>query len=195
MRFAVLFPLVLMLGCGERAGIVEDCNQTTDRRLAISSCTEVIDSGKLAGKDLAPIYFNRGVAYSVLGKLTHGIEDFDQAIRLDPEYALAYTNRGWSRHVLGKHTQAIEDFGVAIRLNPRHPGTYENIGNTYHALGDPDQAIRNWEKSIEIEGDTKIRLWQGFLTRKGYYAGAVDGIYDTETKTALMACARDLGCL
>ena len=38
-------------------------------------------------------YNNRGFAKSKLGDLEGAISDYDEAIRLDPEYATAHTNR------------------------------------------------------------------------------------------------------
>ena len=39
-------------------------------------------------------YSNRGNAYSWLGQYLRAIQDFDEAIRLDPQLVLAYYNRG-----------------------------------------------------------------------------------------------------
>ena len=44
------------------------------------------------------------------------IEDFDEAIRLDPQYAIAYSDRGLAYHMLGQYERAIEDFNKAIEI-------------------------------------------------------------------------------
>jgi tetratricopeptide (TPR) repeat protein len=44
------------------------------------------------------------------------IADFDQAIKLKPDYADAYYNRGNSRQVLGEKQRAIADFQKAAEL-------------------------------------------------------------------------------
>ena len=45
------------------------------------------------------------------------IVDFDEAIRLKPDYADAYYARGNARHKMGLHEDAINDFDVALCLN------------------------------------------------------------------------------
>ena len=42
------------------------------------------------------------------------IEEFDEAIELDPNYAYAYYGRGWSYRGLGDHNTAISDYNKAI---------------------------------------------------------------------------------
>ena len=48
------------------------------------------------------------------------IADFDEAIRLKPDYALAYRNRGTTLVLNGKYEFASSDYEEAIRLNPNH---------------------------------------------------------------------------
>ena len=61
-----------------------------------------------------------GTAKDELGHFEGAISDYDQAIRLDPEYANAYNNRGNAKSDLGKHFEAISDYDQAIRLAPNH---------------------------------------------------------------------------
>jgi tetratricopeptide (TPR) repeat protein len=49
------------------------------------------------------------------------IEDYDQAIRIDPNLAEAYYNRGKSYAELGLYQLANGDFEQAVRLNPKTP--------------------------------------------------------------------------
>jgi tetratricopeptide (TPR) repeat protein len=76
------------------------------------------------------------------------IADYDQAIRLDPKYALAYNGRGAARRELGDNEGAITDYDQAIRLNPKDAVAYANrefvrkLGNNKKAIADYDQAIR-----------------------------------------------------
>ena len=58
----------------------------------------------------------RGVAYGQLGQSKAAIEDFSQAIRLNPMRELAYFNRGYTFERQGDFLQAVEDYGRAIEL-------------------------------------------------------------------------------
>jgi tetratricopeptide (TPR) repeat protein len=71
--------------CGGRDGATPD--------LQISGCTAVIQSGKYVGTKLASAFISRGVAYDDKGQYDRAIQDYDQAIKLDPNYATALSNR------------------------------------------------------------------------------------------------------
>ena len=94
--------------------------------LRISGCTTVIQSGEVSNSDLALAFNNRGFAYSAKGQHDRAIQDFDQAIKLNPNYAIAFNNRGVAYGAKGQHDRAIQDFDEAIKLNPcerRQPST------------------------------------------------------------------------
>ena len=46
------------------------------------------------------------------------IEDYDRAIRLDPDDAAAYFGRSEAKAELGRYDEAIEDFDRGVRLEP-----------------------------------------------------------------------------
>jgi tetratricopeptide (TPR) repeat protein len=63
-------------------------------------------------------YFNEALRYWVDGKCTDpskAIKCLTEAIRLDPDYALAYYNRGLAYEELGR-ILALEDYKKAINL-------------------------------------------------------------------------------
>ena len=60
------------------------------------------------------------MTYYWLEKYQRAIEDYDQAIRLDPNNALAYNNRGVAYRSLGKYAEADADKAKACSLDSRH---------------------------------------------------------------------------
>ena len=62
-------------------------------------------------------YFKRGISKNSLQDYKGAIEDYSEAIRLKPDYAVAYYNRGNSKYSLQDYKGAIEDYSEAIRLN------------------------------------------------------------------------------
>jgi tetratricopeptide (TPR) repeat protein len=49
------------------------------------------------------------------------LEDYSEAIRLNPDYLQAYYNRGFVRGNLGDFASAIEDYTQILQRQPDHP--------------------------------------------------------------------------
>jgi tetratricopeptide (TPR) repeat protein len=56
--------------------------------LAIGACTTIIQSGKEATQGLASAFNNRGIACAKKGQYDRAIQDYDQALLLDPNSRL-----------------------------------------------------------------------------------------------------------
>ena len=93
---------------------------------------------------------NRGFEYYKLGQYDRAIQDYDEAIRLDPQLAVVYNNRGLAYNELGQYERAIKDFGEAIRLDPKDADAYRNRGLTYEAIGKSEEAERDFAKAKEL---------------------------------------------
>ena len=61
-------------------------------------------------------HYDRGVNYQEQGQLDLAIEEYTQAIALDPQLAEAYYNRGIAYGNKGDLDRAIADYGQAIAL-------------------------------------------------------------------------------
>ena len=93
---------------------------------------------------------NRGLAYKNLGDYPQAIKDFDEAIRIKPEYAEAYYNRGLAHKALGNAGQAIADYSRAISIKPNMAEAYNNRGNAYGESGDCNLALMDFKAALEI---------------------------------------------
>ncbi len=156
MRLFSLIALVLFvssLAAPARAGMVEDCAQEPDPDLGLSACTAAIQSGQLSDKALAEAYNNRGIAYSNLGDHARAIQEFDQALRLDPSLSFAFSNRGIAYSELGKYRRAFEDYDQALRLDPTLVHTRNNRGNAYASIGDYARAIADYDEALRLDPD------------------------------------------
>ncbi|MDB9348530.1 tetratricopeptide repeat protein [Nodularia spumigena] len=54
-----------------------------------------------------------------LGNIQSAIDDYTQAINIDPYFAKAYQNRGIARSALGYKQDAIDDFETAANLSKK----------------------------------------------------------------------------
>lgn len=110
------------------AGVKTDCAQAMDPDLQANSCSTIIRSGKWSGKHLAVAYNNRGAAHYNLGKYIKAIEDYSEALKLNPNYAEAYNNRGYIYDDLQEPENAFKDYNQAIKLNSKYAEAFLNRG-------------------------------------------------------------------
>jgi tetratricopeptide (TPR) repeat protein len=53
-----------------------------------------------------------------LGDNKGAIVDYNETLRINPNYVLAYDNRGNSRRALGDNKGALADYNEAVRISP-----------------------------------------------------------------------------
>jgi len=97
----------------------------------------------------ADAFYNSGKLYHIDGQHELAIQDYTEAIRLDPQYAIAYRGRGVVYSDLGQHQRAIQDYDKAIRIDPLDADASYNRGIAYSHLGQSEQP-EQYEGDIQI---------------------------------------------
>src|ERR1700683_5122870 len=87
----------------------DDCIQTRDADRGIAACTRVIQGEDDTRHNRAVAFYNRGYAYSTKRDRERAIADYDEALRLNPDYDHAYANRGLAYFAKGDFDHAIAD--------------------------------------------------------------------------------------
>ncbi len=118
--------------------------------IAIASCTAAVQSGQLNTYGLSVNFCNRGRAFHSKGQHDRAIQDYDQAIRLDANYALAFNGRGTAYSDKGQYDRAIQDYNQAIRLKPNDAGAFGNRGLAYLKLGQVAAAKADYTRAVEL---------------------------------------------
>jgi tetratricopeptide (TPR) repeat protein len=83
------------------------------------------------------------------------IQDYTQAIELDPEDATAYSNRGLAYADSHDYARAIQDYDRAIELDPEDAAAYYNASCAYALMQDPAQACEWLEKAIALDATNR----------------------------------------
>ena len=88
-----------------------------------------------------------------MGNHSFAIQDFEEAIRIDPRYSLSRFHLGVSKLKSRQIREAIEDFKQADELDnlEENPGIFDGLGCCYHALRDYPQAIEYFDMALEKE--------------------------------------------
>jgi len=104
-------------------------------------------------------YNSRGAACNSIGRYQEAIEDYKQAIRINPDYAEAHYNLGVAYGELGRNQEAIDSFKQAIRIkqaarfNIGLAEAHYNLGIIYGKLGRDQEAIESFKQAIKIKPD------------------------------------------
>jgi tetratricopeptide (TPR) repeat protein len=84
-------------------------------------------------------------------ELDLALQDFNEAIALDPTNAALYNLRGCIWDDKKSYDKAIADFDEAIRLDPRWASAYDNRGNTWSRMKKYDKAITDHNEAIRLD--------------------------------------------
>jgi tetratricopeptide (TPR) repeat protein len=95
------------------------CQDPNRGMAAANACSDLIQAGQENPRSLAFVHFNRGLALSRRGRAQAAIDDFDAALALDPQFALALYQRGTAYQQLGQNIRAEQDLLRARQLDPR----------------------------------------------------------------------------
>ncbi|HMY03253.1 MAG TPA: tetratricopeptide repeat protein, partial [Candidatus Obscuribacter sp.] len=66
-------------------------------------------------------YFSRGIAYRKLGKHQLALKDFDEAIRMHPQYGEAFYERSQVYRAMGDLSRAQSDMEMAFKYGYAAP--------------------------------------------------------------------------
>ena len=73
---------------------------------AIAACTRAIDAGRYSGHLLAALFNNRCSEWNGKQESDKALADCNEAIRIEPNYALAFFNRGNASFAKGQYDLA-----------------------------------------------------------------------------------------
>jgi tetratricopeptide (TPR) repeat protein len=113
---------------------------------------------------------HRNASSSAEAYYEKALRDFDEAIRLEPDNALAHAERGAARSWGSHHDEGIHDFDEAIRLEPGNAAWRAIRGHVSLGVNDYDRAIICLKEAIRINGPNQPEVLIVFVARKGQQA-------------------------
>ncbi len=157
--------------------------------------TLCLTQGGVGRQNLAGAFAGRGVAYYRKGDVDQAMRDFDNSIRLDPDYGLTYFIRGKANLYRGQLDLAEADMSASIKRPMIRPKddlyAYRGLlrmarGNCAVALEDFDDAIKRNRKlawaygakawvlstcggTLENSGEEAIKLAQSALSLQDHW--------------------------
>jgi tetratricopeptide (TPR) repeat protein len=134
------------------------CYEAADARAvpsrdSLMRCDEALHEENLSSYDLVATLVNRGIIKLRMGDTSGAIEDFDGALKRDPNQAEAYLNKGVA--VLRRPdgwAQAVSLFDSALAKNTRRPAlAYYGRGVANEAGGHIREAYFDYREASRIE--------------------------------------------
>ena len=113
---------------------------------------------------LEQICLLRGLIHKVEGQLEAAIEDYSQAISINPESVMAYVGRGTTYAEQRNYVRALDDYKYAIQLNSTFAEVYINRGIIYSSLERYKGALQDFAKALQLEpNNTSALLNKGIV--------------------------------
>jgi tetratricopeptide (TPR) repeat protein len=157
-KVALILGLFVCVGAGIRffnsqtqESKPETATLTTDTtsRTDTTSKTDTTSTTDTTNKKTEADYNTAGLAKYEKKDFRGAIEEYSQAIKINPNYEIAYYNRGLAYNDLGDIKTAIENYNQAIKINPNYGLAYGGRGLARYNLGDKRGAIEDYNLAIK----------------------------------------------
>ena len=154
---------------------------------ASSACTDLIETPGVSPETQSAAYAMRALSHSLKGAYDTAIRDYDVAIRIVPDFAVALNNRAWAYFKSGRAAMGKDDVEKSLALDPSSPHTYDTRAHIKQWTGQPAAALADYERAMAFGGQRMIRLYQCGLAAAGLYKGPADGNASYELRRAMEA--------
>ena len=124
---------------------------------------------------------NRGIAFYAIGIFDLAIEDYTEAIILDPAFAAALDNRGTAWVGMGQYEEGIRDYTAVIALDPGNTVAYNNRGRVYLEMRFYEEAIADFTAALDLGSTSVTPLFNRAM--------AYDGLGERDLAAADLAIA------
>ncbi len=123
------------------------------------------------------VWYRIGDLHFRAGRADEAIEAYNNALRYDPENAIAFNDRGWCYLTLLKDSEsALGDFDEAIRLDPEFVFPIINRAIVHVGANDLELALTDMNRAIELQSDdpTNFVKRADVLRELGRFESAVE---------------------
>jgi tetratricopeptide (TPR) repeat protein len=118
----------------------------------IEPCNKALREDNLNRHDRGATLVNRGLINAVLGNFELAHDDYDEAMRIDPEtIGITHINRGNAYYMQQNYRDALDSYTMAVEMNadPWHVALH-NQAMAYEKVGDLDAAEAGFLKALEL---------------------------------------------
>ena len=118
--------------------------------LVISLCSNGL-AEKMDSRRRAALFTYRGNAYLHQGSYGRAMNDYNDALRLEPRIPMAYCGRGFIYSANSHNELAIKEYDAAIRLVPKYLAAYDDRGHAYRKIRKFSNAIADFNTAMGLD--------------------------------------------
>jgi tetratricopeptide (TPR) repeat protein len=94
-----------------------------------------------------------GAVLASWGQVTEAIEQFQQALKLNPDFAPAHNNLGNALASRGQVAEAIEQYRQALKSKPDYAKAHNNLGAALASRGQVAEAVEQYQQALKSKPD------------------------------------------
>ncbi|VXD15180.1 Tetratricopeptide TPR_2 repeat protein (fragment) [Planktothrix serta PCC 8927] len=98
----------------------------------------------------AKYHFYLGNTLFYQQKIDEATQEYQEAIRLNSQYALAYNALGFLHASQGQWDEAIAQYQKALEINSDYAEALKNLGEALWKKGNTTEATNVWKKALEL---------------------------------------------
>lgn len=95
-------------------------------------------------------YANLGEVYRADGQFIPALQQFDQALHLQPDLVSAHNNRAMCLSALGRVDEAMAAYQRALEINPGHANAWHNLGCLELERRQPQAALAHFREAVRL---------------------------------------------
>jgi len=122
-------------------------------------------------------YNNKANCYYMMDSLKQAIIGYNEALKVNDQYAMAYYNRGMAKQKLNDFEGSIDDYLKSIKYNFENLSwSYNGLGYSYFRINELSKALTSLCKAIEIDPEyADAYYYRGLVeNEKKEYATAIN---------------------
>lgn len=139
---AALYSLAVIL---LNSGRIEDAFALTAR-------------GVVVAPTFSPLRFVHGAILQAMGDFPAALKNYNEAIKLNPEYVEVWLNSGVLLRNMHRHKESLERFNQVLKIDPGHVTALANCGILLTEFKQSESAIAMFESLLKIKPDYDFGL-------------------------------------
>jgi len=116
---------------------------------AVKELRRVLELENSAGM-LSQTHFSLGTIFAKQGQLDEAGKQFEQALKLNPDFARARHYMGRVLEARGELNKAIDYYQQAVRSDPELAEAHQSLGEALAKQGRRDEAIEHYQIALQI---------------------------------------------